>query len=121
MTDTNETKKPHPVDLHVGARIKARREMLGMSQVELGKELTLTFQQVQKYEKGTNRVGASRLFEIAQILGVPVQYFFVGLNETGNGDDPVMTSGAMKRAVKIDNIDNPMVIRAIDAMIQAGE
>jgi transcriptional regulator with XRE-family HTH domain len=69
-------KKPNPIDTHVGSRIRLRRNMLGMSQEKLGDSLGITFQQIQKYEKGTNRVGASRLQAIASILGVPVAYFF---------------------------------------------
>lgn len=69
-------KKPNPVDIHVGSRMRLRRNMLGMSQEKLGESLGITFQQIQKYEKGTNRVGASRLQAIASILGVPVSFFF---------------------------------------------
>jgi transcriptional regulator with XRE-family HTH domain len=79
-------KKPNPIDTHVGSRIRLRRNMLGMSQEKLGDSLGITFQQIQKYEKGTNRVGASRLQAIASILGVPVAYFFEdapGLPATG--------------------------------------
>jgi transcriptional regulator with XRE-family HTH domain len=67
---------PHPVDVHVGSRVRMRRTLLGMSQEKLGDALALTFQQVQKYERGANRVGASRLYEISQILDVPVSFFF---------------------------------------------
>jgi transcriptional regulator with XRE-family HTH domain len=69
-------KKPNPIDIHVGGRIRLRRNMLGMSQEKLGESLGITFQQIQKYEKGTNRVGASRLQAIASILNVPVSFFF---------------------------------------------
>ena len=69
-------KKPNPIDSHVGGRIRLRRNMLGMSQERLGESLGITFQQIQKYEKGTNRVGASRLQAIASILEVPVAFFF---------------------------------------------
>src|SRR5271168_387189 len=71
-------KAPNPIDKHVGSRVRMRRMMLGMSQEKLGDALGLTFQQVQKYEKGTNRIGASRLQQIAQILQVPVAFFFEG-------------------------------------------
>ena len=71
-------KAPNPTDKHVGARVRMRRMMLGMSQEKLGDSLGLTFQQVQKYEKGTNRIGASRLQQISQILQVPVSFFFEG-------------------------------------------
>jgi len=71
-------KTPSPVDKHVGNRVRMRRLMLHMSQSELGKGLGLTFQQVQKYEKGTNRIGASRLQQMSDILQVPVTFFFTG-------------------------------------------
>ncbi|HAK63244.1 MAG: helix-turn-helix domain-containing protein [Pseudomonadota bacterium] len=69
-------KSPDPVDVHVGSRVRLRRMLIGMSQEKLGEALDLTFQQVQKYEKGANRIGAGRLYRIAQLLGVPVQFFF---------------------------------------------
>jgi transcriptional regulator with XRE-family HTH domain len=72
------TKAPNPVDKHVGSRVRMRRIMLGMSQEKLGEALGLTFQQVQKYEKGTNRVGASRIQQISEILQVPVSFLFEG-------------------------------------------
>ena len=71
-------KAPNPTDKHVGARVRMRRMMLGMSQEKLGDALGLTFQQVQKYEKGANRIGASRLQQISHILQVPVAFFFEG-------------------------------------------
>jgi transcriptional regulator with XRE-family HTH domain len=71
-------KAPNPIDKHVGSRVRMRRMMLGMSQEKLGDALGLTFQQVQKYEKGTNRIGASRLQQISNILQVPVAFFFEG-------------------------------------------
>ena len=69
-------RRASPVDAHVGARVRLRRMLLGMSQEKLGESLGLTFQQIQKYEKGVNRIGASRLFEVSRVLGVPVQFFF---------------------------------------------
>jgi transcriptional regulator with XRE-family HTH domain len=80
-------KAPNPIDKHVGSRVRMRRMMLGMSQEKLGDALTLTFQQVQKYEKGTNRIGASRLQQISHILQVPVAFFFEGA--------PHLTDGAI--------------------------
>ena len=71
-------KSPNPIDRYVGARVRMRRMMLGMSQEKLGDALGLTFQQVQKYEKGANRIGASRLQHIAVIFQVPVSFFFEG-------------------------------------------
>jgi len=69
-------KGPHPVDVHVGSRLKLRRRLLGKSQGELGKVVGLTFQQIQKYERGANRMGSSRLFQFSEFLGVPVSFFF---------------------------------------------
>lgn len=74
----------NPIDVHVGRRVRMRRMLIGMSQTELANQLELTFQQVQKYEKGMNRIGASRLFAIAQVLGVKPSFFFEGLE----GEDP---------------------------------
>jgi transcriptional regulator with XRE-family HTH domain len=81
-------KAPNPTDKHVGSRVRMRRMMLGMSQEKLGEALGLTFQQVQKYEKGTNRIGASRLQQMSTILQVPVSFFFEGgpsAGEPGSG------------------------------------
>ena len=82
-------KKPNPIDIHVGSRIRLRRTMLGKSQEKLGESLGITFQQIQKYEKGTNRVGASRLQNISSILNVPVSFFF----EDAPGDSSTGPSG----------------------------
>jgi transcriptional regulator with XRE-family HTH domain len=68
--------KPNPIDVHVGSRVRLRRTLLGMSQEKLGEAIGLTFQQVQKYERGANRVGASRLYDLARVLDVPVSFFF---------------------------------------------
>lgn len=76
-------KTPNPIDKHVGSRVRMRRMMLNMSQEKLGDALSLTFQQVQKYEKGTNRIGASRLQQISGILSVPVSFFFEGAPHSG--------------------------------------
>ncbi len=74
-------KGPNPIDVHVGSRVRLRRMSLGMSQERLGRHLGLTFQQVQKYEKGVNRIGASRLYAIARVLDAPVQFFFEDMPE----------------------------------------
>ena len=81
------TKAPNPVDKYVGSRVRMRRIMLGMSQEKLGEALGLTFQQIQKYEKGTNRVGASRIQQIAEVLQVPVSFLFEGGPTTSAGRD----------------------------------
>ena len=86
MPETNP-KAPHPTDVHVGGRIRMRRALLGITQQRLADSLDLTFQQVQKYEKGTNRISASRLQQIATVLGVTISFFYEGLppEETGGG------------------------------------
>jgi transcriptional regulator with XRE-family HTH domain len=86
-------KAPNPIDKHVGSRVRMRRMMLNMSQEKLGDALGLTFQQVQKYEKGTNRIGASRLQQIAHILQVPVSFFFEGAPHL-----PGQTAGGLSEA-----------------------
>ena len=86
MNDLIESRLPNPIDLHVGARIRLRRRMQGVSQEKLADALGLTFQQVQKYERGANRVSASKLYEIAAALQSPISYFFDGLADPA-GDD----------------------------------
>ncbi len=81
---------PNPVDVHVGARIKMRRTLLGMSQEKLAGLLGLTFQQVQKYEKGLNRVSASRLWDFSVVLGAPVNFFFEDMDKTVINQSPRM-------------------------------
>jgi len=82
------TAKPNPIDVHVGQRVRMRRTLLGMSQEKLGKAVNLTFQQIQKYERGANRIGSSRLYQLSQVLGVPVAYFFEDI-------DPALTGKAV--------------------------
>lgn len=74
--NASAVKKPNPIDIHVGSRVRLRRMLVGMSQEKLGDKMGLTFQQIQKYEKGANRIGASRLYRLSRILDVPVQFFF---------------------------------------------
>ena len=71
-----QERRPNPIDVHVGARLRLRRTLLGMSQEKLGQAIGLTFQQVQKYERGANRIGASRLYDLSRVLDVPVSFFF---------------------------------------------
>jgi transcriptional regulator with XRE-family HTH domain len=94
-------KAPNPIDKHVGSRVRMRRMMLGMSQEKLGDALALTFQQVQKYEKGTNRIGASRLQQISHILQVPVAFFFEGA--------PHLTDGTMA-AESVESAPSPTYV-----------
>lgn len=96
---------PNPVDVHVGNRIRMRRMLIGMSQEKLGERLGLTFQQVQKYEKGTNRVSASRLFHVAQVLSVPVQFFYEDL-PAGVEDDSALGFAESTEQAVITNFLN---------------
>src|ERR1700748_3815102 len=82
--------KPNPVDVHVGSRVRLRRTLLGMSQEKLGEAIGLTFQQVQKYERGANRIGASRLFDLSRVLDVPVSFFFDEMSENAAHQSPRM-------------------------------
>jgi transcriptional regulator with XRE-family HTH domain len=79
--DSPKESRPSPIDVHVGSRIRLRRTLMGMSQERLGEALGLTFQQVQKYERGANRVGASRLFDLSRVLDVPISFFFDDMPE----------------------------------------
>ncbi len=79
-------KNPNPVDVHVGGRVRMRRILIGLSQEKMGEQLGVTFQQVQKYEKGSNRISASRLWQMSKILGVPVAFFFDDLPESETGE-----------------------------------
>lgn len=109
------------VDVHVGTRIRLRRKTLKMSQEQLGEQLGITFQQVQKYERGTNRVGASRLWGISKVLQVPVQYFYDGLPDGVDGEhtDPpeiyefINSSDGVALAMAVSQIKNKSVRRQI--------
>ena len=102
-----EEKKPHPIDIHVGGRVRLRRVMLGFSQDKLAEALGLTFQQIQKYEKGANRIGASRIFEISRILSVPIQFFFDDYDvETGQSYG-FAEAGADNGAAMLELLNSP--------------
>ncbi len=105
--------KPNPVDIHVGSRIRLRRTLLGMSQEKLGKAISLTFQQVQKYERGTNRVGSSRLYQLAKVLNVPVSFFFDDMTPEVAGGPPGF------RDDKTDFDDNPLTKRETLELVRA--
>ncbi len=105
LTDTppgDRESRPSPIDVHVGGRIRLRRTLLQMSQERLGDALGLTFQQVQKYERGANRVGASRLFNLSRVLDVPVSFFFddmpAACGASGGGRLPAMQAGGFAEA-----------------------
>ena len=99
MTIAPEARSPNPVDLHVGGRVRLRRKLIGLSQEQLADALGLTFQQVQKYERGSNRVSASKLYAIARTLGVPVAFFFDGLPDPLDGDQGDETQHRSERMV----------------------
>jgi transcriptional regulator with XRE-family HTH domain len=95
MIELAEERNPNPIDVHVGGRIRMRRRMLGVSQEKLADALGLTFQQVQKYERGANRVSASKLYEIAAALKTPVAHFFEGLADPSmSGSDTIVAADA---------------------------
>src|SRR3954447_23538595 len=93
MPGRTSVKNPQPVDRHVGARVRMRRMMVGMSQEKLGDACGITFQQVQNYEKGTNRMGASRLHQIARVLEVPVEFFYEGASSDQGLNGPIIVDG----------------------------
>lgn len=137
--EERNARKANPMDVHVGTRVRLRRVLLGMSQEKLGELLGLTFQQVQKYEKGVNRIGASRLFDLSHVLGVPVQYFYddapmsltavsssPGFAETNN-DTYVSEVLASREGIELNKafarIGDPRVRRSIVDLVKnlAGE
>lgn len=103
--------EPHPVDTHVGKRLRLRRSMLGMSQDHLGKEIGVTFQQIQKYERGVNRIGSSRLYSFAQILKVPVSYFFEEF-EADSSSFGFAEGNSNYNAEDLDNKETLALVRA---------
>ncbi len=100
---------PNPVDVHVGGRVRQRRLLLGMSQTNLGNALGLTFQQVQKYERGANRIGSSRLFHLSQILDVSIEYFFDDMPAAVAASSPAQGGGRTKKPPRYE--PDPMAKR----------
>jgi len=90
--------KPNPIDIHVGHRLRLRRTLLGMSQERLAHLLGLTFQQIQKYERGVNRIGSSRLYELGQILHVPVSFFFDAMPDSDDRAQDLLAPGLAEEA-----------------------
>lgn len=102
----------HPVDVHVGRKLKQIRTMRRLSQTDVAKQLNLSFQQIQKYEIGSNRIAASRLYELARILGVPTSYFFEGLegtNQPSGKSDPSMEIVAAIASIQDDTLKSRIV------------
>ena len=108
---------PNPVDVHVGARVRLRRTLLGMTQEKLSRAIGLTFQQVQKYERGANRIGASRLYELSQVLDVPVSFFFDDLNIRENGVATLV--GGLREDVPPPFEGDPMAKRETLRLVRA--
>jgi len=109
----------NPIDVHVGTRVRMRRTLLGLSQEELGAALGLTFQQVQKYEKGANRIGASRLYDLARILGVQIGYFFDELTDGARAASPSEVSKGNVTAVSDDVVAEPLATRETIELVRA--
>ncbi len=109
---------PHPIDVHVGARLRVRRTLLGMSQTTLGEALGITFQQMQKYEKGTNRISASRLFDLSRLLDVPIQFFFDDMPTAVSASSP--TNKKRGRPKKLPSYEpGPMAKRETLELVRA--
>ena len=111
-------RSPGPVDVHVGARLRQRRKLLGMTQTDLGDALGLTFQQVQKYERGANRISASRLCDLSRVLDVPIDYFFEGVPTAGAATPPA-TKGRGKAKKMTEYELDPMVKRETLEFVRA--
>ena len=109
---------PNPIDVHVGARIRLRRTLLGMSQERLAEAIGLTFQQVQKYEKGSNRVSSSRLVDIGNVLDVSIPYFFDEMGAGVQKQTPAMVVNA-KKLPEADHEKDPMVRRETLELVRA--
>jgi len=110
---------PRPVDVHVGGRVKAGRTLIGMNQTELGKHLGLTFQQIQKYENGMNRITASKLWVISRVLGRPISWFFEGIGERRRKVEDFLAKRETLQFVRYFSACDPDVQKHLAAMINA--
>jgi transcriptional regulator with XRE-family HTH domain len=116
----NDDGTPNAIDVHVGARMRLRRTLLGMSQTTLGEAIGLTFQQVQKYERGANRIGASRLFDLSRVLDVPVSFFFDDMGDATSKSSPVyVIKGEAPAAPSHFNEPDPMAKRETLELVRA--
>ncbi|HEX6978679.1 MAG TPA: helix-turn-helix transcriptional regulator [Alphaproteobacteria bacterium] len=128
--------EPDPVDIHVGSRVRLRRTLLGLSQDKLARSIGVSFQQLQKYERGTNRISASRLFALSKVLGVPIAWFFedapspgkrrgptvearAAANEPGLEQDPMTANETVKLVRAYYMIEDPKVRKKILNMVRA--
>lgn len=114
---------PNPIDIHVGERVRLRRTLLGMSQEKLGAAIGLTFQQIQKYERGLNRIGSSRLWSISQVLNVPVSFFFEDMDENIIGDSAQISglSEDKKSLVEIDPMNRKQTLELVRAFYRISD
>ena len=131
--EANATSAPHPIDIHVGSRLRLRRLAVGLSQERLAKSIGITFQQIQKYERGTNRIVASRLHDLARVLNVPVGYFFSEMDEselpdsapTAREEAVVMSPDLMAEKETLDlircyyNIPNPRIRKRVFDLVKS--
>jgi len=114
--------KPNPVDVYVGGRVRMRRENLKMSQKQLAANLGVTFQQLQKYERGTNRISASRLWDICQVLQTTAEYFFLGMDDCVQCRSPMMAKQNFDRTEKREvKFDDPMQKQETRQLVKAIE
>lgn len=109
-SDEETPREGHPLDRHVGRRVRLRRTLLGLTQQELGEQIGVTFQQIQKYERGTNRISASRLWEISRVLKVPVSFFFEDFREdddqpAGAGDENAISTEELRLLVAFNRLN----------------
>lgn len=111
--------RPNPVDVHVGTKVRERRTLLGLSQEKLGEALGLTFQQVQKYERGTNRVSASRLYDLCHVLDTDMNYFFEDLPEEVASQAPNRAGGLAESAQQNNGKDDPLNKRETLELVRA--
>jgi transcriptional regulator with XRE-family HTH domain len=111
------TGRPNPVDVHVGARVRLRRTLLGMSQEKLGEAIGLTFQQVQKYERGANRIGSSRLYDLSRVLDVPIGYFFDEMPPEVAASSPAQSRGMAEEPASYEL--DPMAKRETLELVRA--
>lgn len=111
------TGRPNPVDVHVGSRVRLRRTLLGMSQEKLGEAIGLTFQQVQKYERGANRIGASRLYDLSRVLDVPVSFFFEEMTPETAQSSPAQARGMQEEPAEYE--PDPLAKRETLELVRA--
>lgn len=133
MNAKPETPEPHPVDTHVGNRLRVQRKLLGMSQEAIARSIGITFQQVQKYERGVNRMSASRLYDFSRVLHVPISFFFEGLESPSHDQlaglaepeaggfqaEPVLKADAIEALRAFSRVKEPALRKHIVNLIKA--